>query len=561
MLGRLRLISGFLLFVFVLGHFSNHMLGIVSLRAMDEAWYYTIEPWRTLPGTLILLGALSVHAGLATWSLIVRRSLRMKRWEFFQLASGFLIPVMLAAHVLSARGGYEAFGLETGYGFQIYSQWVQSPLYGFIDLLALMVVWIHSCIGWHFWLRLKPWYAKYFNLAFAFAVAVPVLAIAGIVSGGFRVLRLAQNEKWVAGVFKKLGDRAPEYSEFVYGFEDKIQLSILLLLFSIAVIHAVRRIPAFASSDQTLTCRSIEMDGRRSFKLQPGASVLDMIKDNGLPHASVCGGRGRCSTCRIRIDEGMETLGNASDLEKKVLNRIGAPENVRLACQIYPKTSLSVTALLNADATPQDGFENSRISYGEEQEIAVLFADIRAFTKISEEKLPYDTAFLLNRYFEAMGSAIESEGGHLDKFIGDGVMALFGIDRPLEEGCKQALAAAMKMSGRLEQLNGALQQDLSEPLRIGIGIHCGTAIVGNLGYGRASNLTAIGDVVNTSSRLESLTKEYKVQLIVSEKVASVSGIDVSETETESVTVRGRDEPLSVCFFQSGKDLNEFMKST
>src|SRR5205814_7500895 len=135
-------------------------------------------------------------------------------------------------------------------------------------------------------------------------------------------------------------------------------------------------------------------------------------------------------------------------------------------------------------------------------------ADIRGFTALSEGRLPYDIVFVLNRYFAAMGRAVESAGGRVDKFIGDGVMALFGVSNTPEEGCRQALAAARLMSVRLVELNEALRAELNEPLRIGIGIHAGSVIVGEMGYGSATTITAIGDAVNTASRLESLCKEF-----------------------------------------------------
>src|SRR6185295_4741556 len=118
--------------------------------------------------------------------------------------------------------------------------------------------------------------------------------------------------------------------------------------------------------------------------------------------------------------------------------------------------------------------------------------DLRAFTQLTEKKLPYDVVFLLNRYFAEMGHAVETAGGRIDKFIGDGVMALFGLDSGVEAGCREALAAARGMSERMQSLNHALSHDVPEPLRIGIGIHTGPAIVGEMGYGTAVSVTAVG---------------------------------------------------------------------
>jgi adenylate cyclase len=179
-----------------------------------------------------------------------------------------------------------------------------------------------------------------------------------------------------------------------------------------------------------------------------------------------------------------------------------------------------------------------------EREIAILFANLRGFTQLSEHKLPYDVVFILNRYFAEMGAAVESAGGKVDKFMGDGVMALFGLDCGPELACRQALAAARDMSARLEGLNATLAADLNEPLRIGIGIHCGHAIVGEMGYGGTIGVTAIGDAVNTASRLESLCKTYACELVVSQEAADRAGVDFSAYPLHTLEIRGRQSPLA-----------------
>jgi adenylate cyclase len=175
----------------------------------------------------------------------------------------------------------------------------------------------------------------------------------------------------------------------------------------------------------------------------------------------------------------------------------------------------------------------------------VLFADLRTFTGIAERKLPYDLVFLLNSYFEAVGDAIAGAGGMVDKFIGDGVMALFGVDSGPEIGCCQALAAAKTMVANVNVLSQRLAEELAEPLKIGIGIHCGPAVVGRMGYGSTVHLTAIGDMVNVASRLQDLTKEYSCQLIISEQVAEQAGLAVSAFPRHELTVRNRRETLAI----------------
>jgi adenylate cyclase len=274
-------------------------------------------------------------------------------------------------------------------------------------------------------------------------------------------------------------------------------------------------------------------------------SVLEASRLAGIPHASVCGGRGRCSTCRIRVSQGFAALPLPSAGEQRVLQRVGAPPNVRLACQLRPTRDLSVTPLLPANAQAAAGYAQPSYLAGQERTIAVLFADLRTFTGIAEQKLPYDLVFLLNSYFEAVGEAIRNAGGMVDKFIGDGVMALFGVDVGPQEGCRQALAAARAMVERVNSLSQNLAEDLSEPLRIGIGIHCGPAIVGRMGYGTTIHVTAIGDTVNVASRLQDLTKEYSCQLIISEEVAKQAGLNALNLPRHELTVRNRREELAI----------------
>jgi adenylate cyclase len=162
--------------------------------------------------------------------------------------------------------------------------------------------------------------------------------------------------------------------------------------------------------------------------------------------------------------------------------------------------------------------------------------------------------FILNRYFAAVGRAVESAGGRVDKFLGDGVMALFGIESGAQQGCREALTAARLMSERMGELNASLRGEIERPLRIGIGIHAGPIIIGEMGYGGATAMTAIGDAVNTASRLEELTKEYTVELVVSEAVVSRAGFDLSGFPRQEVEIRGKTETLVVRTLTSAAEL-------
>ena len=159
--------------------------------------------------------------------------------------------------------------------------------------------------------------------------------------------------------------------------------------------------------------------------------------------------------------------------------------------------------------------------------------------------MPYDVVFLLNRYFEAVTVAIERAGGIVNQFTGDGVMALFGVDTDAAEGCRRALDAAARMVEAVADVSRELADELDAPLRIGIGIHAGPAVVGRMGYGDTVYLTAVGDAVHVASRLQDLTKQYACQLVISEHVATRAGLDASAFPRHELTVRNRREPLAI----------------
>jgi adenylate cyclase len=308
------------------------------------------------------------------------------------------------------------------------------------------------------------------------------------------------------------------------------------------------------------TIRIRYLDGRE-VQVPVGWTVLEASRSAGVPHASVCGGRGRCSTCRIRVAGDPALLPRPAPLERKVLKRVNAPPNVRLACQLRPDRDVLVTLVLRPAGGAHALEAAASARSGQEREIAVLFADLRGFTRIAENKLPYDVVFILNRYFEAVGSAVAHAGGMANQYTGDGVMALFGIETTPEVACRQALAAAGAMIARVEELGRGLGRELESPLRIGIGIHAGPVVVGEMGYGDTRYLTAVGDSVNTASRLEQLTKEYDCDLVVSERVFARAGLDPASHPGAEISLRNRDAQLKVIVVKDARALAKDLEAS
>ena len=545
---RLRLWAGLVLFLFAATHLANHALGLFSLAAMEAGRDVFVGFWRTPPAELALLLCVLVHAGLAIWQLWQRRSLRMPPVEALQLVLGMLIPFWLIGHVLGTGVLRRLADVRDSYAYVLDSVW-PAGLWSLTTLLTL--VWLHGCIGLHRWLRLEAWYRRLHAPALVLALLLPVLAVLGAVSGGRDYAqRKAADPAWAEGLAREQRWPSAEIRERLVAVPERrivegFQWLVLLVLAGRGIRYLVER------------RRHVRLTypGGRVVSVPRGFTVLEASRVRGIPHAAVCGGRGRCSTCRVRLGKEGSGLPPPSTEERRVLARIKAPDDVRLACQIRPVGDLVVTPLMPADVGTGVVLQEMDPRSGVERETAVLFADLRGFTSFSEGRLPYDTVFVLNRYFAVMGAAIEGAGGRVDKFIGDGIMALFGLSMDPEPAARAALAAARRMAEALDRLNLELKVELDEPLRMGIGLHLGQAIVGEMGHGRAVSLTAIGDTVNVASRLEMLTKELGCQLIVSDRLARRAGIDLAAFPLHEVDLRGRAGRLAVRLVADARELH------
>jgi adenylate cyclase len=528
------------LFLYVTLHLSNHTLGLISLDAMEAGRVWFLALWRTPVGTAALYTALLVHILLALWSIYRRRTLRMPTWEAAQVLLGLAIPPLLAGHIVGTRLAHEWYGQTDSYARLVLSFWALHPALGAKQSIVLTIAWLHGCIGLHFWLRLQPWYPRVVPVLFATALLLPVLALLGFATAGREAAALARRPGEMARLLQQSSRLGPSERARLEGVESEIYMGLAAALGATLLARAARR--AYVRRWRAIR---ISYPGDREIFVPLGFSILEASRFAQLPHASVCGGRGRCSTCRVQILSGHDALPSPSADELRVLRRVGAPPGVRLACQTRPTGDVAVRPILPVTARASEGFARPRSLAGEEQEVTVLFADLRKFTTLAERRLPYDVVFFLNRYFEVMGQAIEEAGGITNQFTGDGVMALFGVDADPADGCRRALLGARTMVEGVARLSATMADELDEPLRIGIGIHTGPAVVGRMGYGGTSYLTAVGDTVHVASRFQDLTKHYPAQLVISESLAERAGIDVAAFPRHEITVRNRRDPLAI----------------
>ncbi len=248
-------------------------------------------------------------------------------------------------------------------------------------------------------------------------------------------------------------------------------------------------------------------------------TILQISLKHGLPHVHDCGGHARCSTCRVMIHDGLANVLPRNDDERRLAELKGFEPDVRLACQTRVSGPVAIRRLVFDAQDAAIAVAEKGGSTGCEKPLAILFSDIRDFTPFSEANLPYDVVHILNRYFLAMGDAVLDHGGIIDKYIGDGMMALFGVDGgPPRAVCLAAVRAGLRMLEKLAEFNGYLRQHFGVAFTTRIGIHYGNVVVGQMGHPRKSQFTAIGDAVNMASRIESAVKGTGANLLVSEAV-------------------------------------------
>ncbi len=568
---RIRLVSGLVLFAYVLTHFANHALGLVSLEAMVVVQDWRLAVTRSWPGTAILLAAILAHVGYALLRIASRRTLRMPIWEAAQIATGLLIPLWLIDHIGGSRLAWQIFEIDDNYAYMLRLLW---PGLAASQSLLLVIVWVHACIGLHFWLRLSPTYRLISPVLLALAVALPILALTGFVVGGREAQIITNN----AAALEAMGAPLPNWMgpnrtvtlawNADHPFQQLDRLATIIewtffaglgLAVSISASRMARRWLA-----PTVPVEFVAETGGGAIKTaaSPGATLLEVSRAAGIPHTSVCGGRARCSTCRVQVLETSGLEAPVQGAEAATLARIKAGPDVRLACQLRVTGPLKVSRLvrhrtaaaLDLVSSTGPGEADEASSSGIERDVCVLFFDLRGFTALASERLPYDVVFLLNRLFEAVGEAIEAHGGWIDKYMGDGLMAVFGRGEgvPIAQACGEALASVAAIDAAMDAINARLVEEVGAPLRYGIGLHSGALVIGRIGHPSSAQMTVIGNPVNAAARLESLTKDFGVPAVISQAVlenacpvAARNALEALALEHRAVDVRGFEQPLDV----------------
>ncbi len=560
---KLRIFTGLILFVYVFMHLLNHSFNLISIQSADfvRKEYFSLI-WQNPIGIFALYFSLITHMFLGFYAIIIKKSFKLKLKDWLQIIFPILALLMLIQHVAVSFiitkifPGEETYELVFAAIHSTPDEYLSTTL---LFTFMTIFIWFHGVIGIDSYIKHKASQNKNLNFYFKFTLffklfywIFPTVSVLGFLIGlkemsyVAHIKTLENEENFMFSILSKF---IPQ-DAFPYVLQVKpIVMNyypIFVLILIILIVWSIIKIKFFGTI-------KVYYPGTKSVLITKGTSILEASKIGKIPHQGICGGRGRCTTCRIKIISSKGDVIKPNINEIKAIERAGLEDGIRLACQLRPTNNISVIPLLNPNST-LESLKNLLNLTGKEQETVILFVDLRDFTKLSEKVLPYDVVYILNKYYAACGEVIEKNYGRLDKFIGDGIMAIFDKSKSINENSKNAIISANNISSKMKQLNKEIFSEFSEKIKFGIGIHAGNTIVGMMGYGNNVSETVVGDNVNIASRLESLTKNFECELVVSKYVASNANINTKNLVSKKVKIRGRKDDLEIFTFKKGSEL-------
>lgn len=504
----LRLGSGLVLFVYIALHLVNHALGLASLALAERCLKLAMALWHSAPGTVVLYGAAAIHLALAFLALYQRRTLRMPPVEVVRIALGFGMPLLLIGHVTATRIALELYGQMPQYARTVWSLWASDSEGRQMALLA--PGWLHGCLGLHLAFHRRTWFARWRLPLFAIALLLPVLSAVGFVAMARELERVATDPQ---GAVAALGvaDMAQRIALA------KLRDNLLTIYFAaIGAVFAAREVRGWMERSRGVLV-SIAYPGR-TVKVPRGWSVLEASRSNHIPHQSMCGGRARCSTCRVRVVAGEADCPAPEADELRTLERIGAQPDVRLACQLRPVGPVSVVPML-APAVAR----SNEVHHPVERDVVILLIEWRAWSTATLDLLPQDRLYLLSLFSEAVCAVVAHGNGLVNAQGGDRIVAVFGRETGLATAARQAVAAADRVAHRVGQLNARVSREFGREIELRIFGHAGHAVVGEVGHGEAHAVVAIGEAMEGASQLRSAPEAEGRSVRLSEALRHLAG--------------------------------------
>ena len=518
---NLRMASGLILFTYIGAHLLNHALGLISLDTAEAGMAIAVEVWYSLPGTILLYGSFIIHFMMALYAVYERRTFRLPPLELLRIVLGFTMPILLIGHAASTRLAYEMFGLSSDYTRVVANIWAAGSQGWQLALMA--PGWLHGCLGLHFAFSRRGWYRQSRFVLFSAALLLPVLSALGFIAMG---RELAGSSSAAAAALDYLRPDNAAQRLAIAQWKDN------LLNWYFAIIGAAFIAREIRNLIERRRKRLVSMSyPGRTVRVPRGWSVLEASRSFHLPHAAMCGGRARCSTCRVRVTGGGEFCPAPANDEQATLERIGAPPDVRLACQLRPEGNISVVPLVR---TARPIYRPTEQRSGE-REVVVLFCDIKNRADLTADHLPQDLLYVLTLYVEGIGNAVRACGGTVGTVGVDSICTLFG-----HEGGTNPAQGALRAAGAIQEvvadLNNRLGRQGEGKLMIAVSIHAGHAAIAEVGLSDAPTLMAMGEAVDVANDLRRAAAHAGKAFAISEKVYSDAGLLPIQADSISTVV-------------------------
>ncbi|MEO1260317.1 MAG: adenylate/guanylate cyclase domain-containing protein [Bacteroidota bacterium] len=252
----------------------------------------------------------------------------------------------------------------------------------------------------------------------------------------------------------------------------------------------------------------------------PDQTILEATLATGINHTHACGGKGKCSTCRVSVMEGLDNCYPRNNTEQKMAEKLNFPAAIRLACQTKLSGNVAIRRMvsdqMDMEIVSEQFSTDSNAAIGSQQKLTIVFTDIVNYTTFAEKFPPYDIVHVLNRYYRIMNAIIQEHQGIISDVAGDGILAVFGTDKKSKNSVLDAIHAIQGMTEKLLLFNEYLTENFNTQFGIRAGVHYGNVIVGPFDTGAMKKLAVIGDNVNYASRIESANKPFGTQMLLSE---------------------------------------------
>lgn len=529
----LRLGSGLVLFTYLSVHLVNHALGLISFDVAEAGLRLVVAFWHSALGTVLLYGAAATHIALALFTVYERRTLRMPALQLLRTLLGLWMPVVLITHFIGTRLAFDHYDLAPNYARIVPALW--TPRAQGWQLALLVPGWIHGCLGLKFAFGGKKWYVRMLPVLFGASLLLPVLAGLGFLAMG-REMAHAQALMSPALVVPHLDNKGLQLR--------LVRDSALALYVGIIALSLIARHLRWVVERQRKALVTITYPGRQ-VQVPRHWTVLEASRSFGIPHLSLCGGNARCSTCRVRIDSGAEHCSPPSAAEQQLLSRMGADEDVRLACQLRAHGDISVEPLFEAASPAGSLVEKPQQIV--ERTAAILVADFRrSGTSVSSHRSAHDMAYALNLFHDAFGDAVLSTGGTPCSYAGHEAIAIFGLKGELQRACQQTLEAMALIEDTVHKLNARLATDISALGTLVLVAHTGSVVFGPMGHRDAKALTAVGLAVDVARRLRDQAQREGFGCVISQALIQCADEPARPKTWIDAGLDQDEAPLRIC---------------